>query len=60
MGATVPLVGGDQKGYQGQGQKSALCLHLTETPDKLGLKVDSEGLGKEQNWGGPPLWLFSH
>lgn len=53
-------MGGDQKGYQGQGQKSALCLHLTETPDKLGLKVDSEGLGKEQNWGGPPLWLFSH
>lgn len=46
------------------GAESEFCTLSTphsETPDKLGLKVDGEGLGKEQNWGGPPpLLLFSH
>lgn len=40
-----------------QGAESEFCTLSTphcETPDKLGLKVDSKGLGKKQNWGGPP------
>lgn len=28
VGAIVPLVGGDQKGYKVQSQNSALCLNL--------------------------------
>ena len=46
-----------------QGAESEFCTLSkppSETPDKLGLKVDGEGLGKEQNWGGPPPLLFSH